>query len=150
MLKHNLSPECLTLEISEGDIMSEPIRAKQTLETIKNTGINLSIDDFGTGYSSLSYLKRLPVDEIKVDRSFVMEMIEDKDDDIIVRATIEVAHNLGLKIVAEGVHDKQTWERLKTLSCDIAQGHYISKPLSAAEFSVWLSGNEWQVKGKTA
>lgn len=150
MLKHNLPPEYLTLEISEGDIMSEPIRAKQTLEKIKNTGINLSIDDFGTGYSSLSYLKKLPVDEIKVDRSFVMEMTEDKDDDIIVRATIEVAHNLGLKIVAEGVHDKQTWERLKTLGCDIAQGHYISKPLSSADFSDWLNEDKWQVKGKTA
>ncbi len=150
IIKHNVPPECLTLEISESDIMSEPLRARQTLDKIKNTGVNLSIDDFGTGYSSLSYLKKLPIDEIKVDRSFVMEMTEDNDDDVIVLATIELAHNLGLKIVAEGVHDKQTWNRLKILNCDLAQGHYISKPLSAHAFSAWLMNSEWSNKSKTA
>lgn len=150
MLKHNLSPEHLTLEISEGDIMSEPIRARHTLERFKKSGIKLSIDDFGTGYSSLSYLNKLPVDEIKMDRSFVLEMTEDNDDDIIVKSTIELAHNIGLTIVAEGVHNKQTWDRLKTLHCDIAQGHYISKPLSAAEFSDWINQDKWQVNGNTA
>lgn len=136
--QHNLSPDCLILEISEADIMSEPFRAKQTLENIKNTGINLSVDDFGTGYSSLSYLKKLPVNEIKIDRSFIMEMTEDDDDDIVVLATIELAHNLGLKIVAEGVHDEHTWNRLKDLDCDIAQGYFISKALSANAFTAWL------------
>ena len=150
LTKHNLATECLILEISEGDMMSEPIRARQTLEKIKKTGISLSIDDFGTGYSSLSYLKRSPIDEIKVDRSFVMEMAEDKDDDIIVLATIELAHNLGLKIVAEGVHDKQTWERLKVLNCDIAQGYFISEPLSPDAFTNWLMTSKWADKGKTA
>jgi len=150
MLKHKLSPECLILEISEGDIMSEPLRARKILDEISKTGINLSIDDFGTGYSSLSYLKKLPVNEIKVDRSFVTEMTEDNDDDIIVLATIALAHNLGLEIVAEGVHDKQTWERLKSLNCDIAQGHYISEPLTANAFSAWLMNNEWQEKDETA
>jgi len=124
--EYNLSPQCLTLE------------------KIKKTGINLSMDDFGTGYSSLSFLKKLPIDEIKVDRSFVMEMTEDNDDDVIVLATIELAHNLGLKIVAEGVHDKQTWDRLKELNCDFAQGHYISKPLSAHAFTAWLMNDEWK------
>lgn len=136
--RHQLSADHLMLEITEGDIMSEPLRARDTLKKINKAGVKLSIDDFGTGYSSLSYIKKLPIDEIKVDRSFVMEMTEDNDDDVIVLATIELAHNLGFKIVAEGVHDKQTWERLKELECDIAQGHYISKALNATEFSAWL------------
>ncbi len=150
LLKHDLSPDYLTLEISEGDIMSEPIRARHTLEKIKKSGINLSIDDFGTGYSSLNYLNKLPIDEIKMDRSFVMEMNKDENDDVIVKATIELAHNIGLKIVAEGVHDKETWERLKELGCDIAQGHYISRPLSSADFSGWLKGDKWHEKEGTA
>lgn len=149
MLENNLPPEYLKLEISESDIMSEPIRARQTLEKIKRTGIQLSIDNFGTGYSSLSYLRKLPIDEIKIDRTFVMEMTEDEDDDVIVLATIELAHNLGLKITAEGVHDKETWSRLKALNCDVAQGHYISEPMSSHEFSAWLMNNEWN-KEKTA
>ena len=147
---HKLSPEKLMLEVSEGDIMSEPLRARQTIEKIKNTGINLSIDDFGTGYSSLSYLKKLPVDEIKIDHSFVMEITEDDDDDVIVLATIELAHNFGLTIVAEGVHNKNTWDRLKVLNCDIAQGYYISRPLSAHAFSAWLMNAGWKYQSKTA
>ena len=144
--KYDLSPENLILEISEGDIMSEPLRARQLLEKIKSAGIHLSVDDFGTGYSSLSYLKKLPIDEIKVDRSFVMEMTEDEDDDVIVLATIELAHNLGLNVVAEGVHDKKTWDRLNVLKCDFAQGHYISEPLNSDDFSNWLINNEWPNK----
>ncbi len=144
--EHGLSPDNLSLEISEDDIMSEPLRAKHTLEKIKSTGIHLSVDDFGTGYSSLSYLKKLPIDEIKVDRSFVMEMTEDEDDDVIVLATIELAHNLGLKIVAEGVHDNKTWDRLKNLKCDFAQGHCISEPLNADDFTSWFMSEKWQDK----
>ncbi|MCK4863940.1 MAG: EAL domain-containing protein [Gammaproteobacteria bacterium] len=144
--EHDLSPDNLNLEISEDDVMSEPLRARHTLEKIKSTGIHLSIDDFGTGYSSLSYLKKLPIDEIKVDRSFVMEMTEDEDDDVIVLATIELAHNLGLKIVAEGVYDEKTWQRLKSLKCDFAQGHYISKPLNADDFTNWFMSKKWQDK----
>ncbi len=148
---HNLPPKQLMLEVSEGDIMSEPFRARQTLGEIKNTGINLSMDDFGTSYSSLSYLKKLPIDEIKVDRSFIMEMTEDNDDDVIVLATIKLAHNLGLEIVAEGVHDKKTWDRLKALNCDIAQGYYISRPLSSHAFSAWLMNSDrLSDKGQTA
>ena len=149
LAQQNLAPENLILEISENDIMSEPLRAKNTLDKIKQTGIKLSIDDFGTGYSSLSYLKKLPIDEIKIDRSFIVDMLENRDEDVIVHATIELAHNLGLKIVAEGVHNEQTWHRLKELNCDIAQGHHISEALSANAFSVWLISNEWQNKDKT-
>jgi len=148
--KYNLSESNLMLEITEGDIMSEPLRARDTLNNIKETGIKLSIDDFGTGYSSLSYIKKLPIDEIKVDRSFVMEMTEDNDDDIIVLATIELAHNLGFEIVAEGVHDQRTWERLKELHCDIAQGHYISKPLNATAFMAWIMNKNMKDKTKVS
>lgn len=146
---HDLPPEYITLEVTEGDVMSEPIRAKETLKKIKHTGINISIDDFGTGYSSLSYIKQLPINEIKIDRSFVMEMIEDVDDDIIVNATIYLAHNLGLKIVAEGVHNRQTLARLKELNCDTAQGHYISEPLTANEFTAWIKAKSWKQKLKS-
>lgn len=149
LLEHNdLPPEKLILEINEGDIMAEPLRAKEILHQVKQTGINLSIDDFGTGYSSLSYIKKLPIDEIKIDRSFVMEMSIDDEDDIIVQATIQLAHNLGLKVVAEGVHDKETWERLQHLNCDIAQGHYISPALNANEFTAWMMNSGWKNKIK--
>ena len=150
LVQHNLAAENLILEISENDIMSEPFRAKKTLEKIKNTGIRLSIDDFGTAYTSLSFLKKLPVDELKIDRSFICDMSENKDEDIIVHATIELAHKLGLKIVAEGVYDDNTWHRLKELNCDIAQGHYICEALSANAFLAWLMSNEWENKDKTA
>ena len=148
--KHQLSAEHLMLEITEGDIMSEPLRARETLKEIKETGIKLSIDDFGTGYSSLSYIKKLPIDEIKVDRSFVMEMTEDNDDDVIVLATIELAHNLGFEVVAEGVHDQRTWDRLKELKCDVAQGYYISKPLSATTFMAWLMNKNAENKSQVS
>lgn len=148
--EYKLPASNLMLEISEGDIMSEPLRARDTLNKIKETGIKLSIDDFGTGYSSLSYIKKLPIDEIKVDRSFVMEMTEDDDDDVIVLATIKLAHNLGLKIVAEGVHDQRTWDRLKELQCDIAQGHFLSEPLNATTFIAWLMNKNMQNKTKVS
>ena len=141
--KYQLPPSCLTLEITEGDIMTNPIRAKEILESLNMMGIILSIDDFGTGYSSLSYLKQLPVEEIKIDKSFVMEMTEDENDAVIVKATIDLAHNLGLKIVAEGVKDRYTWEYLKSLHCDIAQGYFISPPVSAKDFINISRSHNW-------
>ena len=92
-------------------------------------GINLSIDDFGTGYSSLSYLKKLPVKAVKIDKSFVMHMTQDQNDAQIVRSTIDLAHNLGLKVIAEGVENQKVWDRLLALGCDEAQGYYMSRPL---------------------
>ena len=144
--KHRLPPRCLTLEITEGDIMADPIRARELLKQFNSMGIILSIDDFGTGYSSLGYLKQLPVEEIKIDRSFVMEMTEDENDAVIVRATIELAHNLGMWIVAEGVKDKKTWDMLKTLNCDIAQGYHISRAIHPREFTDWLLSRGWRVE----
>jgi len=130
-----MPPSCLTLEITEGDIMTDPMRAREILESLNMMGIALSIDDFGTGYSSLSYLKQLPVNELKIDKSFVMEMMEDENDAVIVKATIDLAHNLGLKTVAEGVVDQNTWNHLRSLNCDIAQGYLISRPVSAEVFT---------------
>ena len=130
----SMPASCITMEITEGDIMIDPIRAKEILESLNMMGITISIDDFGTGYSSLSYIKQLPVEEIKIDKSFVMEMIQDENDAVIVKATIDLAHNLGLKIVAEGVKDQETWDRLRSLNCDIAQGFFISQPITAEEF----------------
>jgi len=117
----------------------EPGRAIAVLDALSNVGVGLSIDDFGTGYSSLSYLKRLPIEEIKVDRSFVMQMHVDANDFMIVRATVDLGRNLGLRVVAEGVEDLATFDRLADFGCDEAQGYYISKPLSAIEFTRWLS-----------
>jgi EAL domain-containing protein (putative c-di-GMP-specific phosphodiesterase class I) len=107
-------------------------------------GVGISIDDFGTGYSSLAYLKRLPVDELKIDKSFVAHMADDGNDAAIVRSTIGLAHDLGISVVAEGIEDQQTWDLLAALGCDVAQGFYISRPLSAAGLGSWLESTHWQ------
>lgn len=136
--KHAVPAEQLCLEITESSFMEDPARALETLGRLHALGLRLSVDDFGTGYSSLAYLKKLPVEEIKIDRSFVMHMVEDEDDAIIVRSTIELGHNMGLEVVAEGVEDRSGMEFLKRLGCDQVQGYYISKPLPTPQFVEWL------------
>jgi EAL domain-containing protein (putative c-di-GMP-specific phosphodiesterase class I) len=144
LLKDDEIPaSCLTMEITESDIMTDPIRAREILESLHMMGITLSIDDFGTGYSSLSYLKQLPVDEIKIDKSFVMEMVADENDAVIVRATIDLAHNLGLQTVAEGVTSQEIWNYLEFLQCDIAQGYFIARPLTASAFKQKMLAKDW-------
>ena len=118
----------LELEITESVIMSDPLRSLQVLTRLSKMGLRLAVDDFGTGYSSFSYLRKLPVHEIKIDKSFIDDMVEDGDE-VIVQSTIELAHNLGLTCVAEGVQDEATLERLAMLGCDTAQGDFISPPL---------------------
>ena len=113
--------------------MLDPGRGQATLERLSRIGLTLSVDDFGTGYSSLANLKRLPVDVIKIDKSFVMDMAIDASDAAIVRSTIDLAHNLGLRVVAEGVESHQAWTRLNELGCDLAQGFYVSRPLPAPD-----------------
>jgi EAL domain-containing protein (putative c-di-GMP-specific phosphodiesterase class I) len=108
------------------------------LDELSVMGVNIAIDDFGTGYSSLTYLKRLPVDEIKIDKSFVLGMSHDEDDAAIVRSTVDLGRNLGLRVVAEGIEDADTWTALTTLGCDMAQGYYLSTPVTPAEFDVWM------------
>ncbi len=137
LAKHEVSASAFCLEITESAIMDDPQRAEGTLNRLSEMGFKLSIDDFGTGYSSLAYLKRLPVDELKIDKSFVMNMEKDEDDAKIVRSTIDLAHNLGLTVVAEGVENGLIWRKLKEQSCDEAQGYFISKPLPAKAFMPW-------------
>jgi len=132
------------LEITESAIMDDPQRAQSTLNLLSERGFKLSIDDFGTGYSSLAYLKSLPVDELKIDKSFVMNMETDEDDAKIVRSTVDLAHNLGLTVVAEGVENALIWDKLKALNCDEAQGYFMSKPLAASGFAAWCEG--WAAK----
>ncbi len=135
----------LTLEITENAIMYDPERALKILVRLHDMGIHLSIDDFGTGYSSLVYLKKLPVSQIKVDCSFVMNMINDPDDAVIVQSTIDLGHNLDCQVVAEGVENIETLERLKGLGCDQVQGYYLSRPLPAADITSWLAQSQWGV-----
>jgi diguanylate cyclase (GGDEF)-like protein/PAS domain S-box-containing protein len=134
----HIEPALLEFEITESAMLADPLRTKVILEHLSAMGIRLSVDDFGTGYSSLAYLKRLPVNEIKVDRSFVMNMGEDEDDATIVRSTIDLGRNLGLDVVAEGVESKQVWDRLKALGCTAAQGYYLSRAVPAPELRTWL------------
>ncbi|WP_345064285.1 GGDEF domain-containing protein, partial [Acidovorax lacteus] len=135
--RHGVQAHALCLEITESAIMDDPTRAEAMLNRLSEQGFKLSIDDFGTGYSSLAYLKRLPVDELKIDKSFVMGMEQDEDDATIVRSTIDLAHNLGLSVVAEGVETAAIQERLRALSCDEAQGYHISRPMPQDEFWGW-------------
>jgi diguanylate cyclase (GGDEF)-like protein len=125
----NVDARLLELEITESMLMADPARAEATLERLSQIGLTLSVDDFGTGYSSLANLKRLPVDVIKIDKSFVMEMAVDASDAAIVHSTIDLAHNLGLRVVAEGVESEAAWRRLRDLGCDFAQGYHLSRPL---------------------
>ncbi|MFY9514503.1 MAG: EAL domain-containing protein [Rubrivivax sp.] len=142
LARHRVGPEAFCLEITESAIMDEPQRAEATLNALSASGFKLSIDDFGTGYSSLAYLKRLPVDELKIDKSFVMAMERDAEDAKIVRSTIDLAHNLGLSVVAEGVENAAIMAQLRALDCDEAQGYHMSKPVPVAELAAFAS--RWQ------
>ena len=137
--KWGLPAHYLTLEITERVMMAEPERARLALSELDNMGVQVVIDDFGTGFSSLVYLKQLPVSMLKVDKSFVIDMMKDESDAAIVHSIIELAHNLGLQTVAEGVENDQTWSWLRTWDCDYAQGYYISHPLSLADFEQYLT-----------
>lgn len=138
--KAGVRPEWIMFEITESSIMEDPARALIIVERLRSMGFQFSIDDFGTGYSSLAYLKRLPVSELKVDKSFVLDMLASENDAIIVSATVDLAHNLRLKVTAEGVENIETFEKLKQFGCDIGQGFFFGKPMPAADLEVWLSG----------
>jgi diguanylate cyclase (GGDEF)-like protein/PAS domain S-box-containing protein len=138
-----LPPSVLTVEITESAIMGA--QADRTVRRLREMGVGISIDDFGTGYSSLSYLKTLPVSEIKIDRSFVKDMAVDRDDAAIVQPTIDLGHNLRIKVVAEGVEDETTWKMLSLLGCDFAQGWFISKALPAEDLEAWLRTSKWGI-----
>ncbi len=140
LLKQYAVPaEQLLFEITESAVMSEPEKALIVLHRLRDCGISLSIDDFGTGYSSLAHLKRLPVQELKIDQSFVRNLDETSEDAVIVRSTIEMSHNLGLKVVAEGVEYQHSLDLLRRWHCDTAQGYLISRPLTASAFEAWIA-----------
>jgi EAL domain-containing protein (putative c-di-GMP-specific phosphodiesterase class I) len=128
----------LVLEITETSVMSDAEYALGVLNRLSDMGLTLAIDDFGTGYSSLSYLKRLPVSEVKIDKSFVLNMQYDDNDAVIVRSIVDLARNLRLLVVAEGVETAEIWDALRSMGCDIAQGYVISRPLPAASLTSWL------------
>ncbi len=144
LTENGVEPHRIAIEVTESGFMEEPGQALDILQRLDKLGVRLSIDDYGTGYSSLAYIKKLPVQEIKIDQSFVKNMINDTNDAIIVKSTIDLGHNMGLKVVAEGVEDVESLSMLKQLGCDYAQGYYMSKPLSAEDFEAWLSnGNDF-------
>ncbi len=134
----NIAPDKLRLELTESTIMRDPKRSLEILAHLAAIGIHFSIDDFGTGYSSLGYLQRLPVDEVKIDKSFVINMMEDENSIAIVHSIIELAHSLRLKVVAEGVENEETMKRLCLLGCDMAQGYFINRPIPGSELKGWL------------
>ncbi len=142
---HQVAPQALELELTESAIMADPLRALGVLTRLSELAVNLSIDDFGTGYSSLAYLKKLPVDTVKIDKSFVTDMMTDGDNAHIVRSTIDLAHNLGVQVVAEGVERHEAWLELSILGCDAAQGYYIQRPVPAAELTTWLHSGPWEL-----
>jgi diguanylate cyclase (GGDEF)-like protein len=141
LTKHGLPPEALQLEITETVLMSDPERVLATVSRLNALGVRLSVDDFGTGFSSLANLRQLPIDELKIDRSFVSPMLQDESDLIIVRSMINLGHDLGLRVIAEGVEDHETLHRLARLGCDLAQGYHLSRPLPAEQFTRWLDGD---------
>ncbi|WP_232534257.1 bifunctional diguanylate cyclase/phosphodiesterase [Plantactinospora sp. KBS50] len=139
LARFDVPPAQLQLEITEGALMADPRRVLATISRLDKIGVAISLDDFGTGYSSMQHLRRLPLAEVKVDRSFVLGMAVDADDAAIVRSMIELAGALGLRVVAEGVEDDRTWRLLYAAGCDVAQGWFYARPMPAAELASWLS-----------
>ncbi|SNT03381.1 diguanylate cyclase/phosphodiesterase [Geodermatophilus pulveris] len=137
--RHDVPASALTLEVTESSVMADPARATALLHQLRDLGVRLSVDDFGTGYSSLSYLKRLPVQEVKIDRSFVTSLQAGGEDAAIVRAIIDLGGHLGLEVVAEGVEDAAVWELLSTMGCDVVQGWHLGRAMPVAEFAGWLA-----------
>lgn len=133
----------LELELTETAVMAEPVRAVECIKKLHDLGLQVAVDDFGTGYSSMAYLKELLVARIKIDRSFVTDMIDNHNDAVIVRSTVELGHNLGMKVIAEGVEDQNVWDRLKEMGCDGAQGFYMGRPLDPVEFLAWMNDSPW-------
>jgi diguanylate cyclase (GGDEF)-like protein len=138
--KHAVPPSALVLEVTETLIMNDPVRAVDVLALLRTLGVGLAVDDFGTGYSSLAYLRQLDIDELKIDKSFLENLGDDDNDGVIVRSTIELGHNLGLRIVAEGVEDDAALRLLRSWDCDVVQGYLFSRPLPSAAVLPWLAG----------
>jgi diguanylate cyclase (GGDEF)-like protein len=138
LVRWQVPASCLELELTESAIMADPARAQTILTRLADIGVTLSIDDFGAGYTSLAHLKGLPVHQLKIDRTFVAEMTGDQRDADIVRSIVELGHNLGLTTIAEGIEDQATWDQLRALGCDVAQGYFICRPLPADQLERWF------------
>ncbi len=149
LARHGVPPWALQLEITEHVLLEDPQRAADTLAGLAGHGVKMSLDDFGTGYSSLVHLRRLPVSELKIDRSFVARLAIDNEDAEIVRCTVDLAHSLGLVVVAEGVEDDETWERLRDLGCDAVQGWLVAAAMPAEKATAWLRAREVRPSGST-
>ncbi|MGJ8619062.1 MAG: EAL domain-containing protein [Methylophilaceae bacterium] len=149
--EHKVGPEAISLEITESSVMDDPVLSEQTLIKLADMGLKISIDDYGTGYSSLTYLKKLPVEELKIDKSFVLKVDQNEHDATIVRSTIDLGHNLNLKVVAEGIENEASWQMLSQMGCDIGQGYFMAKPMSADDFEAWhINWHRTPEKIKTA
>ncbi len=148
--EHQVHPSQLVLEITESTVLRDTDLALQLLNELKDAGINLSIDDYGTDFSSLAKLRELPVHELKIDKSFVMNMLDNENDTVIVKSTIDLGHNMGLRVTAEGVEDQATLTLLNELGCDEIQGYYISKPLSTSDFSIWVNSYNQEPRDQEA
>jgi EAL domain-containing protein (putative c-di-GMP-specific phosphodiesterase class I) len=143
--QYGLAPQLLTLEITESSLLSDVPRVMATIGHLHRLGVSLSLDDFGTGYSSLSYLRRLPVSELKIDRGFIANILLEAHDDVIVKSTVDLGHNLGLRVVAEGIENSEVMDRLMEVGCDIGQGYAISRPLEAKKLDRWLATTAYSV-----
>lgn len=143
---HSIDPSWFTLELTESALMTNPVLSLQVLNKLDEMGFTLSVDDFGTGYSSLAYLRDIPVNELKIDQSFIFNLIKNKDDAVIVTSTIILGHNLGLVIIAEGVEDAETFNKLKELGCDLVQGYYVSRPLPGDELIEKMKDSCWIIE----
>ena len=136
--RHGLTASDLAVEVTESSAMENPSCAIEQLAAIQAMGIRIAIDDYGAGYSSLAYIKRLPVDEIKIDKMFVMDLATNENDEVIVRTTIELGHNLGLKVTAEGVENEESLAKLRHFGCDFGQGYFFSRPIPVDQLEKWL------------
>jgi EAL domain-containing protein (putative c-di-GMP-specific phosphodiesterase class I) len=139
--RHDVPADRLTLEVTEGSVMADPARAISLLHQLRDLGVRLSVDDFGTGYSSLSYLQRLPVQEVKIDRSFIAALSQERENVAIVRAIVDLGRHLGLAVVAEGVEDAATWELLTSMHCDLVQGWHLARPMPTEALPSWLAAH---------
>ena len=146
MRRWRIEPGRLTIEITESAIVSNPENALRNAKRLHDIGVRLSIDDFGTGYSLLSHLKCLPVQELKIDKSFVMNMTRDQGDMVIVRTTIDLAHNLGLEVVAEGVETEEHLDTLRRLECDSGQGFLFGRPMPGEDWPEWMASSPYGIR----
>jgi EAL domain-containing protein (putative c-di-GMP-specific phosphodiesterase class I) len=140
LARHGVAPGQLTLEVTEGTILANPLRTGEVLAAVRRLGVAVSLDDFGTGNSSLSHVKRLPIDELKIDRSFVTDLTGDPTDQAIVASVVRLAHSLGMTVTAEGVESEEALAVLRAEGCNLAQGYLFSRPLPEEQFTTWLAG----------